>query len=83
MRPSMVCKALVSIGGYSRGGMRRRDSQAADHDMRCEEQDTPFLKRLFEFTDRIGKSICLHFCPPHHSKYNPLVRCWRVWKSTG
>jgi hypothetical protein len=42
MRPSMVCNAPVSIGGYSRGGMRRRDSQAADHDMRCEEQHTPF-----------------------------------------
>lgn len=39
---SIDCKATVNIGEYSRGGQTRGDNQAADHDMGCEEQYTPF-----------------------------------------
>lgn len=38
----MDCKATVNIGDYSRGGKTRGDTQAADHDMGCEEKHTPF-----------------------------------------
>jgi Rhodopirellula transposase DDE domain len=33
---------------------------------------TQFLKRMVEFSDRIGKSIQLLYYPPYHSKYNPI-----------
>lgn len=39
---SMDCKATVNIGDYSRGGRTRGDTQAADHDMGCQEKYTPF-----------------------------------------
>ncbi|WP_430230582.1 ISAzo13-like element transposase-related protein [Nitrosomonas communis] len=42
MRLSIDCKATVKIGEYSRGGKTRGDSQAADHDMGCEEKQVPF-----------------------------------------
>jgi hypothetical protein len=38
----MDCKATVKIGEYSRGGRTRGDTQAADHDMGCDEKYTPF-----------------------------------------
>jgi hypothetical protein len=37
LRVSMDCQATVNIGDYSRG-----DTQAADHDMGCQEKYTPF-----------------------------------------
>ncbi len=39
---------------------------------------TQFLKRIVEFADHIGKSICLLYYPPYHSKYNPVERCWGI-----
>lgn len=42
LRVSMDCKATVKIGEYSRGGRTRGDTQAADHDMGCDEKYTPF-----------------------------------------
>jgi len=39
---------------------------------------TQFLKRMVEFTDKIGKSIQLLYFPPYHSKYNPIERCWGI-----
>lgn len=42
MRLSIDCKATVKIGEYSRGGKTRGDTQAADHDMGCEEKQVPF-----------------------------------------
>ena len=41
-RLSIDCKATVSIGDYSRGGMTRSNTVALDHDMGCEEKYTPF-----------------------------------------
>jgi len=38
----MDCKATVNVGNYSRGGTTRGDTQAADHDMGCQEKHTPF-----------------------------------------
>ena len=47
---------------------------------------THFLKRMVEFSDRIGKSIQLLYYPPYHSKYNPIERCWGIleqhWNGT-
>lgn len=47
---------------------------------------TQFLKRMVEFSDRIGKSIQLLYYPPYHSKYNPIERCWGIleqhWNGT-
>jgi hypothetical protein len=42
MRLSIDCKATVKIGEHSLGGKTRADSQAADHDMGCETEHTPF-----------------------------------------
>ena len=42
MRLSMDCKATVKIGDYSRGGQTRSNTQAADHDMGCQEKYVPF-----------------------------------------
>ena len=42
MRLSIDCKATVKIGEYSRGGKTRGDTQAADHDMGCDEKQVPF-----------------------------------------
>ena len=42
MRLSIDCKATVKIGDYSRGGKTRGNTQAADHDMGCEEKYVPF-----------------------------------------
>ncbi|SDH64947.1 Rhodopirellula transposase DDE domain-containing protein [Nitrosomonas sp. Nm132] len=42
MRLSIDCKATVKIGEYSRGGKTCGDTQAADHDMGCEEKQVPF-----------------------------------------
>lgn len=38
LRLSIDCKATVKLGDYSRGGKTRGDTQAADHDMGCEEK---------------------------------------------
>ncbi len=37
---------------------------------------TQFLRRMVEFSNRIGLSIHLIYYPPYHSKYNPVERCW-------
>ena len=37
---------------------------------------TPFLHRMVQFVDTIGKPIHLLYYPPYHSKYNPIERCW-------
>ena len=42
MRLSIDCTASVNIGDYSRGGKTRGNTQAADHDMGCEEKYVPF-----------------------------------------
>ena len=42
MRLSIDCQATGKIGKYSRGGKIRGDTQAADHDMGCEEKQVPF-----------------------------------------
>lgn len=39
---------------------------------------TQFLKRMVDFSDKIGRSIHLIYYPPYHSKYNPIERCWGV-----
>jgi hypothetical protein len=41
-RISIDCKATVKIGPYSRGGLTRGETKAADHDMGCTETYTPF-----------------------------------------
>jgi hypothetical protein len=45
-----------------------------------------FLKRIVNFSDRIGKPIQLLYYPPYHSKYNPIERCWGIleqhWNGT-
>jgi len=47
---------------------------------------TQFIKRLVEFADRHGLEIVLVYYPPHHSKYNPIERCWGIlehhWNGT-
>ncbi len=37
-----------------------------------------FLKRIVEFADHLGKAIRVLYYPPHHSKYNPVERCWGI-----
>jgi len=39
---------------------------------------TPFLHRMVEFCDAIGKPIQLVSYPPSHSKYHPIERCWGI-----
>ena len=36
---------------------------------------TQFLKRMVGFADLIGVPLRLLYCPPYHSKYNPIERC--------
>lgn len=33
------------------------------------------LSRMVDFTDYVGKPVHLLYCPPYHSKYNPIERC--------
>jgi hypothetical protein len=44
---------------------------------------TPFLHRMVQFVDTIGKPIQLLYSPPYHSKYNPIERCWGVMECHG
>ena len=37
---------------------------------------TPFLHRMVQFVDTIGKPIQVLYDPPYPSKYNPIERCW-------
>ncbi len=37
---------------------------------------TQFLRRMVEFSNKIGIAIHLIYYPPYHSKYNPVERCW-------
>ena len=39
---------------------------------------TQFIKRIIEFSEKIGKPIHLVYYPPYHSKYNPIERCWGI-----
>ena len=47
---------------------------------------TQFLQRMVAFCDAIGKPIQLLYCPPYHSKYHPIERCWGIlelhWNGT-
>ena len=47
---------------------------------------TPFLHRMVQLADQIGKPIQLLYYPPYHSKYNPIERCWGIlelrWNGT-
>lgn len=37
---------------------------------------TQFIKRMVEFTAKIGKKVILAYYPPYHSKYNLIERYW-------
>jgi hypothetical protein len=37
---------------------------------------TPFLQRMVQFVDAIGKPVQRLYSPPYHRKYNPIARCW-------
>jgi transposase len=37
---------------------------------------TQFIKRMVELSQAIGLTIRLIYCPPYHSKYNAIERCW-------
>ena len=50
----------------------------ADNGPESNGRRTPFLKRIVEFADHIGKPIQLLYYPPYHSKYNPVERCWGI-----
>ncbi|MCP4447039.1 MAG: ISAzo13 family transposase, partial [Myxococcales bacterium] len=39
---------------------------------------TQFLNRMVSFADRYQLNIRLAYYAPHHSKYNPVERCWGV-----
>ncbi len=39
---------------------------------------TQFLKRIVEFARKFGLVVRLAYCPPYHSKYNPIERCWGI-----
>lgn len=47
---------------------------------------TPFLHRMVQFVDAIGKPVQLLYYPPYPSKYNPIERCWGIlelpWNGT-
>jgi hypothetical protein len=47
---------------------------------------TPFLYRMVQFVDAIGKPVQLVYDPPYHSTYNPIERCWGIlelhWNGT-
>jgi DDE family transposase len=46
---------------------------------------TPFLQRMVQCVDTIGKPIQLLYSPPSHSKYKPIERCGGVmaWHGNG
>jgi len=52
-----------------------------DNGPEIESHRTQFIKRIVEFSDRIGKTIELIYDPPYHSKYNPVEHCWGVLES--
>lgn len=37
---------------------------------------TQFIKRIIEFSAKVGIEIILAYYPPYHSKYNPVERVW-------
>ena len=37
---------------------------------------TQFLKRMVQFADWSGLEVRLVYCPPYHSRYDPIERCW-------
>jgi len=39
---------------------------------------TQFIRRMVEFSNRIGIAIRLVYYPPYHSKYNCIERCWGI-----
>ena len=39
---------------------------------------TQFIKRITEFSEKIGIPLHLVYYPPYHSKYNPIERCWGI-----
>ncbi len=39
---------------------------------------TQFMLRLLEFAQQSGLTLRLAYYPPHHSKYNPVERCWGI-----
>ena len=47
---------------------------------------TQFLHRIVTWVDRMGKPLQRLYFPPHHSKYNPIERCWGIleqhWNGT-
>jgi hypothetical protein len=47
---------------------------------------TPFLYRMVQFCDAIGKSIQWLYDPPYPSQYNAIERCWGIleqhWNGT-
>ncbi|AWM42187.1 ISAzo13-like element transposase-related protein [Gemmata obscuriglobus] len=47
---------------------------------------TQFMSRLVESVDRHRVEVERVYLPPHHSKYNPVERCWGVleqhWNGT-
>ena len=50
----------------------------ADNGPESNGRRTQFLKRIVEIADHIGKTICLLYYPPYHSKYNAVERCWGI-----
>jgi hypothetical protein len=44
---------------------------------------TPFLHRLVQVVDTIGKPLPLLSYPPYHSTYNPIERCWGMMELHG
>jgi hypothetical protein len=47
---------------------------------------TPFLHRMVQFVEAIGKPVPWLYDPPYHSKDNPIERCWGIlalhWNGT-
>jgi len=50
----------------------------ADNGPESSGRRTQFLKRMVEFSKRIGIPVQLLYYPPYHSKYNPIERCWGI-----
>jgi Rhodopirellula transposase DDE domain len=57
-----------------------------DHGPESSGGRTPFLHRMVQLVDTIGKPLQLLYYPPYHSKYNPIERCWGIlelhWNGT-
>ena len=57
-----------------------------DHGSESSGRRTPFLYRMVDFVETIGKPVQLLYYPPYHSQYNPIERCWGIlelhWKGT-